>query len=183
MTKREDLSPKICPICNTAFIIKPKEKPSQFLRRKYCGNPCKMKGVTNGNRGKKAHNNQQMPRTCIWCGKTKMVAPAYSDRKYCDVKCMQRHYASGIQRGENHWHWMGGITEDKGRDSLYPGYKEWRREVYGRDGFKCVNCGCNKSGSLQAHHIVPVCVNKSLLLDIDNGLTLCIDCHKKVHYG
>ena len=96
---------------------------------------------------------------------------------------MQKHYASGILLGNNHWNWKGGITEDMCRDNLYPGYKEWRDLVYQRDNFKCVECGCDESGKLQAHHIKDVANHKDMILDVNNGMTLCKSCHKEVHYG
>ena len=41
----------------------------------------------------------------------------------------------------------------------------------------------SKSDKLQAHHIKPVKDNKHLILDVDNGLTVCEKCHKEIHYG
>jgi len=164
---------KICEICN---------KEVSSIKRRFCSNACKMKWITNKSKGKKAHNNKQLERICIWCGKKRLVAPAFVNRKYCNRKCMKEHYASGIMQGKNHWNWQGGITENEGRDSLYSGYNDWRRAVYKRDNFKCILCGNNKSGKLQAHHIKPVAMYKDLVLDISNGLTVCEKCHKEIHY-
>jgi hypothetical protein len=86
-------------------------------------------------------------------------------------------------RGEAHWNWQGGITEQQARDVLYPGYKEWRKAVYSRDGWTCRVCGTKKSGILNAHHIIPVKARPDLILDINNGLTVCKPCHKIIHYG
>ena len=112
-----------------------------------------------------------------------MVAPSHADRLYCGRVCMKAHYASGILKGENHWHWQGGITEKSCRDVLYPGYKDWRKAVYRRDGFACQVCGCTESGLLRAHHIKPRSGHPDLLLDINNGVTVCDACHKDIHYG
>lgn len=54
-----------------------------------------------------------------------------------------------------------------------------RQLVFERDKYKCQKC--NKEEDLQCHHIDPVKVNPIESADIDNCITLCIDCHKKVH--
>lgn len=172
-----------CKYCKKELTQKLKEKPSVFKKRIFCGNECKMKWLADFCRGKKAHNNNQKERVCIWCGKKEMVSPVFAVRPYCSRNCMQKHYDSGILKGIKHWNWQGGITEIPSRDVLYKGYKEWRKKVYRRDGFKCVLCGENKSGQLQAHHIKPRASNKELILEVSNGLTVCKKCHKEIHYG
>lgn len=89
----------------------------------------------------------------------------------------------GVKRleisGSKHWNWKGGITCEtkKLRRSLE--YRLWRKAVYERDGYKCVWCGSNKSGTLNADHIKPWADYPNLRFDINNGRTLCIKCHKK----
>jgi len=61
-------------------------------------------------------------------------------------------------------------------------YKDWRTKVYERDNYVCQKCG-QKGGKLNAHHIKPYAEFPDLRLDIDNGLTLCEECHKKEHWG
>jgi hypothetical protein len=56
---------------------------------------------------------------------------------------------------------------------------ELRKLVLERDGYKCVKCGSEEP--LHCHHIYPVSTNPLESTDIDNCITLCIDCHKKVH--
>lgn len=55
---------------------------------------------------------------------------------------------------------------------------EWRAAIKARD-MKCMECGDTKG--LVAHHIIPKATNPLLKLDINNGKTLCIDCHIKHH--
>ena len=57
-------------------------------------------------------------------------------------------------------------------------YKQWRLSVFSRDGFKCRKCGGSK-GNLEAHHIRSWANYLELRLNVDNGLTLCINCHKQ----
>lgn len=80
--------------------------------------------------------------------------------------------------GKNHWAWQGGITpiNRKIRGSLE--FKDWRRSVFERDGFKCVNCG-KEGGWLEADHIKQFAYYPELRFEIKNGRTLCKPCHKK----
>ncbi len=69
-------------------------------------------------------------------------------------------------------------------------YIEWRKRVFERDSFRCVCCG--KDGYITAHHVKSAskivaenCINSlesarncAQLWDINNGKTLCEDCHK-----
>jgi len=61
---------------------------------------------------------------------------------------------------------------------------EWSREVKRRDKHTCRACGA-KGVPLHAHHIESYAWNRDLRLDLDNGVTLCIHCHKDFHdrYG
>lgn len=65
-----------------------------------------------------------------------------------------------------------------GAQRLYntPLYKEWRKYVFARDGYKCQLCGATKC-KLEAHHIKPKRFFPELVLDKNNGVTLCKDCH------
>jgi len=63
-----------------------------------------------------------------------------------------------------------------------PEYRIWRRNVYQRDGFACMDCG-EVGGELNVHHIEAYAKNKKLRLDVNNGVTLCVSCHKKRHWG
>jgi hypothetical protein len=95
--------------------------------------------------------------------------------------------------GENHWNWQGGVTP------LYEllhnifKYKKWRFDVFTRDNYTCQKCGDNSGGNLEAHHKKPfivilhenniityeTAINCVELWDINNGITLCKECHKK----
>lgn len=84
-------------------------------------------------------------------------------------------------RGKNHWNWKGTTAINLSiRSSLE--YKIWRKAVFERDSYTCIWCGL-KSGNgktviLNADHIKPFAYFPELRFAIDNGRTLCIDCHK-----
>ena len=85
---------------------------------------------------------------------------------------------SASRKGEQCHFWQGGITPInlKIRNSLE--YKLWRESVFKRDNYTCVWC-FKKGGKLNADHIKPFSLYPELRFAIDNGRTLCIDCHKK----
>ena len=62
-----------------------------------------------------------------------------------------------------------------------PKYKEWRRRVYSRDGWKCQMPYCPRtSKKLEAHHIKRWANFPSLRYVVTNGITLCKFCHDRI---
>lgn len=88
-----------------------------------------------------------------------------------------------VKTGKHHF-WKGGISSTNMilRKSLE--YKLWREAVFKRDNFACVLCGNKKSGNLEADHIKPFSVHHELRFSVENGRTLCKQCHRKTDtYG
>ena len=81
--------------------------------------------------------------------------------------------------GEENGNWKGGITPIMVGVRQSPAYKNWRAAVFERDDYTCQMCNV-RGGYLEAHHIIPVRDHKNDLVmwDIDNGATLCKDCHE-----
>lgn len=100
--------------------------------------------------------------------------------------------------GKNNSNWKGGVTklQEKIRKSFK--YRQWRSDVFQRDHYTCQDCSAkngvgNGETILNADHIKPfaLILQESLidtfekamiceqLWNINNGRTLCIDCHKK----
>lgn len=90
-----------------------------------------------------------------------------------------RKKISESRRGEKNWHWKGGISSinKKIRNSFE--MKLWRKAVFARDNYTCIWCGDNRGGNLEADHIKPFCDYPELRFSIDNGRTLCKECHRK----
>lgn len=82
-------------------------------------------------------------------------------------------------QGDKHPNWKGGKGNENQILRKCLEYKLWRKAVYERDGFTCQECGDDKGGNLEAHHIKPFSLYPELRFAIDNGLTLCKECHKK----
>lgn len=62
-----------------------------------------------------------------------------------------------------------------------PEYIEWRTQVLKRDGYFCQQCG-TRGGELQAHHIFRKSLYPHLSLVLENGITLCKDCHTSIRH-
>lgn len=84
------------------------------------------------------------------------------------------------ERGELHWNWKGGISEENNIIRTSTKYKEWRWHVFQRDNYTCQGCG-QRGGKLQIDHELPFSLFPDLRFEILNGRVFCKDCHIK--YG
>jgi len=62
--------------------------------------------------------------------------------------------------------------------------KVWRKKVYERDKYTCIVCG-KHGGDLNAHHLESYDSDIEQRFSVENGVTLCPDCHILFHkaYG
>lgn len=165
-------------------------KQSCYKLNSFCGS-CVKKGNRNPMYGKSGrvgmkHSLESLKKMSIaqnrvWADKNyremmsriKMGKPGYWTGKH-------RHHMTG----EKHWFWEGGKTEEavKIRNSME--YKQWRLAVFTRDNFTCKLCGGHKSKDIEVDHIFAFSDYPELRLDIENGRTLCKECHRKtINYG
>lgn len=88
--------------------------------------------------------------------------------------------------GENHHNWDSERTHEQ-RVAERKTFKDsrWRNSVFERDNYICQVCGYDKGGCLVSHHLNSYDKHKKDRYDIDNGITLCVTCHKEFHstYG
>ena len=89
-----------------------------------------------------------------------------------------------IMRGENHPNWKGGITPENKKIKNGIEFRLWREAVFARDNWTCQKCNI-KGSKLNPHHIKNFAQYPELRMAINNGITLCRDCHIKFHkiYG
>lgn len=83
---------------------------------------------------------------------------------------------------ENHPLWKGGISSLYDKIKQTDKYKLWRNEVYKRDYWTCQICGKHCEGKdIIAHHKKSFSEYPESRFDINNGITLCRNCHAKIH--
>ena len=80
--------------------------------------------------------------------------------------------------------WRGGVTPINKLIRRSNEYKLWREAVFKRDRYQCIWGGKEHGNKLQADHIKSFSQFPELRFAIDNGRTLCHECHKKTDtYG
>ena len=84
--------------------------------------------------------------------------------------------------GKNNPNWKGGISSEDHIFRQLAKYRDWRVSVFERDDYTCQECEI-RGGVLNAHHILQLCDYKDecYSLNIDNGITLCEDCHRETY--
>ena len=93
-------------------------------------------------------------------------------------------------RGSNSPVWKENPKQERTERNL-PEYRDWRNAVFARDHYTCQCCGAkNQKGKgnsvvLNAHHIKNFSTHKDISMEVDNGITLCKQCHLLFHslYG
>lgn len=80
--------------------------------------------------------------------------------------------------GAGHYAWKGG-QKNNYRIRNSKKMIEFKKHCLKRDNYKCIKCG--KTEQLHVHHIKEFSKFPQYRFDIDNGITLCKDCHQKEH--
>ena len=85
---------------------------------------------------------------------------------------------SNKKRVKEGTHNFGDGTKTPVRKAIYNSleYKLWREAVFKRDDYTCIWC-FQRGGKLQADHIKPFAFFPELRFALDNGRTLCKNCH------
>ena len=91
--------------------------------------------------------------------------------------------ARKLKIGDKSPAWKAGITPFRIKICKTDKYQNWRNAVFERDDYTCQDCGAKngngKAVFLNAHHILAFAKYPEKRFDIDNGLTLCVECHNK----
>jgi len=93
--------------------------------------------------------------------------------------CSLRKYLDTHKR-ELHPCWKPELTDEErqGRRGLFESLM-WKETVSRRDNYTCQICGNMRN--LNAHHIFPWATHKDRRFNINNGITLCFECHMFAH--
>jgi endogenous inhibitor of DNA gyrase (YacG/DUF329 family) len=192
---------RACKECGSTMHVKP--STIKIGSGKFCSRKCNGVWQSKYRIGENSlgWKGDAKVRKCLFCGKK--IVPSVPGtrlrpRKFCSSKC-QGHWASEFLKGENAVNWQGGITPIHFaiRNSLK--YRVWRGQIFGKDKSTCQKCGY-KGRRINAHHIKKfseifremMAKNPSVsdlykalswedFWKISNGITLCIECHKKEH--
>ena len=169
----------ICPRCGKIFY--------SWHNRKFCSSKCfyssdEFKLIGKGN------IKEKIVKKCIVCGNRMELHPCDKDAKFCSSKCYGRFYKNREMSPETilkikntlkkRWDKIGRKKRKRSYHSASTSeYKNWRIKVFERDDYTCQNCrkrGCY----LEAHHKKGWTKYPKLRYKIDNGITLCRECHK-----
>lgn len=107
-------------------------------------------------------------------------------RKAPPEECARR---SLLFRGDKNPMWKGGVTPETTKIRTSREYDEWRTLVFRRDNYTCQKCGAHSGAghavALAAHHMDCFADFPEKRLDVDNGITLCKECHHEfsLRYG
>lgn len=160
-----------CKHCGEIFTA------AKFEKRLYCSRACS-DAIT------------YVDVTCENCGQgfKKPLGKSHFSIHFCNNECKWMYRAKNLkwsnhknQYGEKNPAWKGGRTKKVIRMRNNSLYEIWRTMVYERDKYICRRCNDPKKYNLNAHHIIPVSLRIELMYDLDNGITLCEDCHREVH--
>ncbi len=152
----------ICPVCQLSFEVYPSRSKQQT-----CSRPCK----------NQAQIVNRVTKQCLYCGNDFDVIPSRvkdGRDKYCSYQCSHKAHS-----GENSNLWCGGkMCEYPKLEQIRKSkdYQLWRGQVFERDLYTCQECGLSGC-ELNAHHIYTFIEYPELRLDLNNGITLCKDCH------
>lgn len=118
---------------------------------------------------------------CAVC-KIKVTDKPYRKKVVCSEKCRNKY--NTLHRGQKHWNYKGEKAGFRQRSRGWAEYKEWRKNVLGRDKNICQFC-LENSQKMTAHHICTFNDHQDIRYDISNGVCLCKKCHWSFHrkYG
>lgn len=158
-----------CAICGKFFKAKAE-------RIKCCSREC---GIQFRDKDRKKIVN------CSFCGKEVMKFKSNligKKNSFCNSQCLGRYFS-----GERSPHWI--IDRNQIKDTQQTirrslDMKDWRTSVFKRDNYTCQMCMDRSrkkhAVTLNAHHIKKFGKYPDLRFDIDNGITLCVDCHNLI---
>lgn len=145
-----------CSKCGASFL-----RYAAWVRRMgdrpiYCSRTCAAQRPRRG--------PTMIAQACLQCGKVRQYRKGAGKHKFCSRECA----ANAHRKHARH-------------ERRNVAYRQWQRAVIERDK-RCVRCGREELG-LHAHHKKSYADHPEVRYDIENGETLCADCHAAEHPG
>jgi hypothetical protein len=109
----------------------------------------------------------------MYTKKSRRSALKHGVHRFCSKRCLGKYYS-----GEKSHLYKNGNTSEQDKIRKSEEYRNWRTSVFLRDGKTCQDCGY-KGTDIEAHHLKPQSLFPELRFNLENGLTLCKNCHKK----
>ncbi|WP_343336983.1 hypothetical protein TPELB_21200 [Terrisporobacter petrolearius] len=167
----------------------------------FCNQECLAKWRSDNIKGENHPTYSKVKTKCTYCGKDIEISLCHikrCEKHYCSTECqhksligrkaseeVKQKQRQNSPKGKDSPHWKTDKTDEErliGRAT--PEDYQWRTSVLRRDNYTC-QC-CDKHGVyLNAHHLNGYHWDKEHRYDVNNGVTLCGDCHKEFHsiYG
>ena len=173
---------KIRDIPNTKCFQCGKEiyrQPSSMRDKNFCSNKCR--GLYNeGKPLSQSHKN------ILSISAKKRVAEGRGNffKKGHQVSERCREISRKISKslvGEKGRNWRGGKVSKTLLERWSQKNKEFRKSIFLRDDFICQSCG-KHGGYLHVHHLKEWAKFPELRFSEDNCITLCRECHYKIHF-
>ena len=169
----------ICNTCNSEFT-----KPHNPQRvYKFCSAKC-----MGSNEQKKINHSKAMKGSTAWNKGDKGL------KEWMNTSGLKAGWNKGLKTNKPAWNkgipntgfvgeknpnWRGGVTKENEKIRKSIEYKQWRISVFKRDNYTCQICYKKKGIILNADHIKQFALYPELRFDVDNGRTLCLECHKQ----
>ena len=163
---------------------------------KCCSKSCAKKGWKSPLKGIPLSEERKLHLHKVLIGRTCNTGRTHfkkgvSGNPATQFKVGQKSYWKGKKNphftGSNNPNWKGGITPENKRDRWSVEAKNFRNEIFKRDEYTCKHCSrVRKPGDrvvLNVHHKKSFADNEELRFVKSNVITLCQECHNKIHYN
>ena len=191
------LKSKKCEYCGKEFSKRKGQGYEQWNIQKFCSRECANKGTKKTPPNLKGHKFSKKHNEKISKARIGIKLSEETKKKIGEASKGRKHtleWKENMRKrmlGDKNPSWKGGVTKISILIRNSGCYSQWRSDVLQRDNWTCQTCG-KRGCKLDVHHIKPfsriVKDNKiktmedaiavEELWDINNGVTLCKDCHK-----